>query len=329
MAIDVTDVVTEFGAYYLDAGQDTNDLLLPLRDGDDFYKDLTVYSRNKVGGAGSNSKWDRALVETERVMQGYKSTYSPTTDDGDIIALSTPIRTWKPDRTIVPSDNVHENWLQFLEEMDKEPVEWPFVRWFMEVYIAAQLQDDMNSVSYAGIYVAPPASNSTPGALLESVDGIEKELLIHIASGLITPVANGAVDALTDSEYCEYVEDFVKQVNPRILKKMCMLKLSHTNYMRYRRGYRDLHGKELDFTGQKGTIIDSKIEIKGYIAMEGSERLYLTEKGNDKKVLPLKNEMGKIWLQADKYGINILGHGKVAFDFADPRLVACNDLGIS
>jgi hypothetical protein len=328
MAIDVSDIVSEFGAYYLNSGQDVNDLLLPLRTGDDFYADLAVYSKKNVGDSGSNSKWDRALTETEGVLQPWKSDYSPTTDSGDLLGLSTPIRTWKPDRTIVPSDMVHENWLQFLEDMDKEPVEWPFVRWFMQVYIVDQLKEDMNLTSYNGIYAAP-AGGATPGDMDTTVDGFEKMLLRHIASGYITPIANGAVDTLTDSEYCEYVEDFVKQVNPRLLKKGCVLKFSHTNYQKYRRGYRDLHGKEMDFTGQKSFIIDSNVEIKGYLAMEGSERIYLTPRGNDKKVLPMKNEMGKIWLEPFNYTVKILGHGKVAFDFLDPRHVASNDLSIS
>lgn len=327
MSIDVTDIITEYGAYYLNSGQDVNDLLLPLRTGNDFYADLTVYSKKNVGEQGSNSKWDRALVETERVMQPWKSDYSPTTDSGDIIPVSTPIRTWKPDRTIVPSDEVHENWLQFLEDMDKEPKEWPFTRWFMEVYIMNQLVEDMNTVSYTGIYAAP-ASGSTPGALATSVDGFEKMILIHIASGLITPYSGGSVTGLTDSEYCEYVEDFVASVDSKLLKKNCVLKLSHINYMRYRRGYRDLHGKEMDFTGQKSFIVDSAVQIKGYSAMDDSERIYLTEAGNDKKVLPMKNEMGKIWLESAEYAVKILGHGKVAFDFHDPRKVACNDLGL-
>jgi hypothetical protein len=327
MSITVTDIITEYGAYYLNGGQDVNDLLLPLRTGSDFYADLTPYSKKNVGGEGSNSKWDRALVETERVMQPWKVDYSPTTSDGSIAPLSTPIRTWKPDRTISPTETVHENWLQFMEDMNVTVQEWPFVRWFMEVYIMNQLVEDFNTVSYTGIYAAPSAG-ATPGALVDSVDGFEQMLLTHIASGLITPIANGAVDLLTDSEYTEYVEDFVKQVDSKLLKKNCVLKMSHTNYMKYRDGYRDIHGKEMDFNGQTPYIIDSKVEIKGYSAMDGSERIYLTEKGNDKKVLPMKNEMGKMWLEAAEYKVKVLGYGKVAFDFNDPRKVACNDLGL-
>lgn len=321
--ITIANLVTDFGNYYINGGQDVNDLLLPLRTGDDFYADLAV--KSKKAAHEDDSVWRRALVDTARVVQPWKSTYSPTTTSGSIEPLATLIRTWKPDRTEVPSETLHENWLQFMEDMNYEPKEWPFIRWFMEVYIMQQIVEDMNTVSWSGVYSAVSAGTS-PGTLAQTVDGIKTKLAAHITAGWITPIALGSVTGLTDSQYCEYVEDFVAQISAKLLKKPCILKLSDTNVRKYRRGYRDLHGKELDFQGQKQMIVDTNVEIKGYQAMNGSQRMYLTEIGNDKKVLPLRDEMGKIWIEAQEYAVKILGQGKIAFDFEDPRKVACNDL---
>ncbi len=323
MAITVSDIITDFGAFYLNSGQDANDLLLPLRTGNDFYADLAIKSRKDA--QKDNSKWDRALVETGRVVQPWKSTYSPTTADGSIDAISTPIRTWKPDRTIVPTDVLHENWLQFLEDMDKEEKDFPFIQWFMEVFINGQTIEDMNTVAWSGVYSAVAAGTS-PGTLAQMVDGIKTRLAAHISAGWITPIANGSITGLTEAQYCEYIEDLVSQINAKLLGKPCVLKLSYNNFRKYKRGYRYLHGTESDFGGQKDFVIDTNIMVKGYQSMNGSERVYITQIGNDKKVLPLKNEMGKIWLESAEYAVKVLGHGKVAFDFEDPRLVACNDL---
>lgn len=320
--LNVADIITDFGAYYLNSGQNMESLLSPLRTGDDFYASLAKKSSKTANQ--DNSKWQRMLVETTRVAQPWKSTYSPT-DGGVQLALETLIRTWKPDRTEVPSEVVHENWLQFLEDMDKTPVEWPFIKWYMEVHILEQLLEDLNTIAWSGVYSAV-AGGTTPGTLAQIVDGIKTKLAAHITAGYITPIANGSISGLTDAQYCDYVEDIVAQVSGRLLKKQCILKLSDTNLRKYRRGYRSLYGKDMDFNGQKLFVVDTNVQIAGYMAMNGSERIYITEIGNDCKVLPLKNETGKIWLEAAEYSVKILGHGKIAFDFVDPRKVACNDL---
>jgi hypothetical protein len=320
--LNVTDIVTDFGAYYLNSGQNVNDLLLPLRSGNDFYASLA--KKSSKAAKDENSKWQRALVESTRVVQPWKSTFSPT-DGGSLVALDTAIRTWKPDRKETPSESTHENWLQFLEDMDKTPIEWPFIKWYMEVHIMEQIIEDMNTTAWNGVYSAV-AAGTTPGTLVQTVDGIKTKLAAHITSGYITPIANGAVGSLTESQYCEYIEDIVAQVSGKLLKRPCVLKLSDTNFRKYKRGYRALHGTDGDFKGQEGMIVDTGVKIEGYMAMNGSERVYITQEGNDVKVLPLKNEMGKIWLEAAEYDVKILGYGKIAFDFTDPRLVACNDL---
>jgi hypothetical protein len=90
-------------------------------------------------------------------------------------------------------DELEATWLGFLDSPEVDRKAWPFVRWYVEVYLIPQIKQDieLNEI-YQGVYAAPEAG--TPGAAGTSMDGLKITINRHIANGLISPIATGTVE---------------------------------------------------------------------------------------------------------------------------------------
>src|SRR4051812_28868898 len=133
MAITISDIITEFGAYYKAGGQGIKDLQTQIRtksDTDELF--VTIPTTDTVLRGGSTA------VTT--VLQAFQKAWTPLgnlTIEGQTITLL-PL---KIDVQEQP-DVLEQSWLGFLADGNLDRKQWPFVRWWLEAAILPQSRED-------------------------------------------------------------------------------------------------------------------------------------------------------------------------------------------
>ena len=122
MAITTTSIVSEYGAYYIDAGQNKNRLLSLLTQGRELEQYVTPIKSNdtifRLGNASFNS-----------LVQPFQKAF---TQKGGITIVPNEIRVYniKIDDEFYP-DEIKANWLGFLAAAKVDRKDWPLVKWLL------------------------------------------------------------------------------------------------------------------------------------------------------------------------------------------------------
>ncbi len=282
--MNIADIIAEFGSYYikndanmarlvkqLNRQSKTDSVLTP------FFTDDTIY-RASEGRMG-------------RVLQPFQKKWTPI---GTLTFVPVAIEMFKMkvDCEEYP-DDLEGTWLGFLagDEIDRK--QWPFIRWFIEVYLLPQALEDyeMNEI-YKGVFVAPVSG--VPGAAGTSMNGIRKAINDNVVSGRITPIVTGAMPTTDDTDLVDYIEHFVDSIDDRYADIPMQLAVQPKGERAFRRSLRAKYGKDTDFIQGTSTLIpETNISIVGLPSMTGSGKIWCTPKANalhlKKKTQNMKN----------------------------------------
>ncbi|RLD56269.1 MAG: hypothetical protein DRJ01_15465, partial [Bacteroidetes bacterium] len=134
MAITTTDIVTEYGAYYIDEGQNKKRILTMLSQGREIVNFATPIITDATIFRLANATF-RTLV------QPFQKTF---TQKGGVDIVPNEIRQYrfKIDDEFMP-DELYATWLGFLTSSNVNRKEWPFVKWLIEVYYKNQIDQDI------------------------------------------------------------------------------------------------------------------------------------------------------------------------------------------
>lgn len=280
MAITITDIVTEYGAYYLNHGQNTSNLSKVLHrpsvTAGYFATMPTTETVMRFGAA-----------EMDRALQPFQKAFTPI---GTLTFTPNPIDLFnlKIDKQEYPDDIV-KSWVGFLEGEGIDRAQWPFVRWMLEEHIIPQAIEDfeLNEV-YAGNYAAP--TPGTAGAAGTAMDGIGT--ILSDNSALVNTVTTGAPP--TDpADFCSYVEDFIAAFsNKEYRKRVDYIFMSEDNELLYRQGKDAKYNTNYAQETSGATIkYFPNASVVGLPSMGTSNTLWSTLKAN--RIRPLKKaEMG-------------------------------------
>lgn len=281
MSLVVTDVVTQFGAYY--------------KPGSDNQKNL----RNAIYKAGetasffqnrptSDTIWRGTYSSLSRIIQPFQKAFTPigtTTfkpNSFDLFKL-------KIDLQETP-DDLEDSYLGFLadvEELDRS--KWPFVRWWMEFQVMPKKEEDLESVEYFnGVFATP--TPGTAGDAGTSMDGLEKIISAYNTAGR-TNVGNGAISigtpATDAADWCTQVEEFAAAIPSQFRKKIDYIFMSLDLELRYKQGKREKYNMQYQLSNDLYNIEDyPNMKVRGLESHAGSELIWATIPGN--RIRPIK-----------------------------------------
>jgi hypothetical protein len=268
--MNITDIIAEFGSYYikneanmtrlvkqLNRQSKTDTVLTP------FFTDDTIYraSEGRIG----------------RVLQPFQKAWTPI-GTMTFVPVAIEMFKMKVDTQEYP-DDLEGTWLGFLAGDSIDRKEWPFIRWFIEVFLLPQALEDyeMNEI-YKGVFAAP--TPGTAGAAGTSMNGIRKAINDQITAGRITPIVMGAMPTTNDATLVTYIEKFVDSIDKRYWNIPMQLAVQESGERAFRRALRAKYGENTDFVGTTTLVPETNITIVGLPSMNGSGKIWCTPKSN-------------------------------------------------
>lgn len=295
--ITTTDIVTEYGAYYVDAGQNKKRLLSLMRQGRELTNYTTPIRTNdtiyRLGNAAFKS-----------IVQPFQKAF---TQKGGVEFTPNEIRVFnlKIDDEFYP-DEIKATWLGFLAANQTDRKEWPLVKWLMEVYYMQQIDRDMElNEYYNGSYSAPTAG--TAGADKTGMDGIKKQLQSGVDAGTMNSVSltGGVLHKDTVFDQVEEFTDKISEVYQGVEMNVFMSRYWYKKYMQDKRAqgfYQKTSDAQIDagidFTPQS---------VVPLACMTGTNDIFCTPKANFLHVTPETITKNKFKVEEAKRVVAVMG----------------------
>lgn len=270
MALAITAVVAQFGAYYLNQGQNLQRLYSLLRSPTTTESMFTPINTD-------DTLWRAAKTIFSRVVQPFQKAFTPL---AGVEFQPVEIRQFrlKVDAQEYP-DELEDTWLAFMDGPEIDRKAWPFVRWYVEVYLIPQIKQDIEfNEIFQGVYQAPQAG--TPGAAGTSINGLKMIINGHVQAGRTTPIVTGAL-ALTDPlALVEQFEAFADGIHKDYWDIPMMLGCSPTVARQFLRGQERKYGKNTGGGALDLTINKTNIKLQGLPSHRNTEKIWCTPVGN-------------------------------------------------
>lgn len=312
--MNVSDLITEFGAYYQNQGQNANRIYRTLR-----AQFVTQMLFTLV--LTDETIWRASKTTMTRLVQPFQKAWTPI---GLLTFTPAEIRMFKVkmDHELYP-DDIDATWLGFLASENLDRKEWPLVRWLVENEILPQIQEDleMNEI-YSGVYAAPTPGDA--GAAGTAMDGIKKVINDHITGGRITPIATGALE--TDAKlFVAQVEDWAKQINVRYRMRNMPVSMSEDNFELFREGYDLTYNVNYRQDTNNTKIRYKNLEVMGLPSMVGSNKLIATPKENAILLKKRSINENRVQLESEDRRVKMWTDFWIGIGYILPEVVFTND----
>lgn len=264
MAINKTDIIKEYGAYYK-AGSENEKRL----------KRLLLFGRETTKLA-TEIKTDDTIYQLGQskissLVQSFQKGFTPK---GDLTFTPNEIRLFhfKVDLEISP-DDISDSWLGFLESNSLTRKEWPLVRYIMESHFYQQIDDDMERlVYYKGVYVAP--TTGTAGVTSAAMNGLK----VQLQSSKVNHVTLAALEAST---IYDQVETFYESISEEYQGQKMIIAMSPSWRRKFLKDKRALGYYEKTGPDQIDDGIDfTPSNVIGLPSMAGTDDIWATPVGN-------------------------------------------------
>ncbi len=322
MAIDVSAVVGQFGAYYVAGSANQANLRNML------YKavETAQYFSNRPT---SDTIWRGTQASLDRVIQPFQKAYTPI---GTITFKPNqfPLFNIKIDKDETP-DDLEPTYEGFLADVaDNERANWPFVRWFAENHVLPRKDQDLEVNEYfSGVFATP--TPGTAGNAGTSMDGIRKVIRGYNTAAR-TNLGNGAiatgVAATSDSDFCEQVEGFVDGIPSLFRKQLDYIFMAPELYIKYKRGKVKKYGLQINYTsGSDKTNIEDyqNIQVIGLESHTGSGLIWTSLPTN--RIRPIKKAAlaDTLKIESAKRTVSLYTNWWEALNFEVPEFIFHND----
>lgn len=315
MPITVSEVVSQYGAFYVKGGQNEKRLLSSLTQG------------RQLPGFCTPMPTDETIFRLANptflsLVQGFQKGFTPK---GGATFRPNEIRLFhmKIDDEFNP-DDLTATWLGFLASMDEpERKNWPFVKWLVENYYKKQIDQDMElNEYYKGIYSVP--STGVAGVNGSSMDGIQKQLQDGVAAGTINSVNIGALNAATIFDQVELFTDGISEVYSGIAMNVFMSQYWYKKYMQDKRAqgfFTKYNANEID-----GGIDFTPLNVKPLAAMAGTNDIFCTPQANLLHCYSLSAGNKRFTLESSKRSVAVMADWWEGLGFGIDQAVWTNIL---
>ena len=291
MALTTTAIVQEYGAYYLNSGQNMARLQQLL-----FFKRESLKHFTPI--KTDDTVYRMAQGRISSLVQSFQKGWTPK-GDLEFTPNELKLHKMKVDFEVYP-DDIEDNWLGFLASNSLDRKEWPLVRYILESYIYNQIAEDLElNEIYKGVYTAPTAG--TAGAAGKSMDGLKKALQ-HADVNHDSTI--GALDGATIYDQAEAIFELVSERYQTTQMNIHFAPKWHRAFLKDKRslGYYDLTGPgsindSLDFSPSKVVGLPSMIGTNDWFVTPKTNAIHLTKKGEN---------AGKVKIEEAKRCVNIL-----------------------
>lgn len=191
-----TQIVSEYGQYYIKEGQNRSRLFRALQQ---MPVTLEKHARHI---RTTETQYRMANYKSGAVLQPFTTTFNPISNL-EFVPNKINLQKIKVNVRITP-DEIEDMWLGFMSgNTTRNKKDWPIVRFLMEEYIAKQIGEDReNNMVYKGIR---NDSGTTPGSCM---DGIKKQLMDG-ASNTDYPINTvSGIGALDENSIFDQIEAF-------------------------------------------------------------------------------------------------------------------------
>jgi len=316
--MDIADIITEFGAYYIknDANmtrlykqltytEKTASMLTP------FFTDDTIYRASEARIA--------------RVLQPFQKAWTPISQ-AQFVPVQIEMFKMKIDSQEYP-DDLEGTWLGFLAGDGIDRKQWPFIRWFVEVLLLPKAKEDYELYEiFKGVHANP--TPGTAGAAGTTIDGLRKAINTQVTGGRITPITLGAVP--TDpTDMVDYVEEFADGINKLYWDIPMQVAMTQANERLYKRGLRAKYGRDLDFTGTNAKIKETNLEVIGLPSMVGVGKIWCTPKENVLHLQKKTQNKQAIYIDSIDRLVKMFTDWWAGVGFIIPEIVFTNDVDLT
>jgi len=313
--MDVAAIVAEFGAYYINQGQNATRLVKKL-----YEKSMTEEAFTTV--VTDETKWRGGESTITRLLQPFQKTWTPT---GTFSAKPIEIDAFKLklDFEDYP-DDLEATWLGFLADANLDRKEWPIVRWLVEEHILPRMNQDfeINEI-FNGVYAAP--TTGTAGAGGTAMNGIKTIRNGHIADGRIVPISTGALET-NPLLFVEQMEEFVDSINTLYWNSPMQLNVSQQLERRFLRGFERKYGRNINYTGTGTQIDGTNITLVGRPSQNGSNILWATPKTNAVRLVKKSQNLNTVRIENVDRKVKLYTDFWTGIGFLIPEIVFTNDL---
>lgn len=271
MSVTVTDLKTEYGAYYENNPDNMKRLVSVIRQKAKTVEHATV----KVI---KDTIYKASKTSLGNIVQPFQKGF---TVRGDLEFTPATINLFKMkiDISMYPDDIV-ESYVGFLASIeDKERKNWPLIRYAIEEEIVPQIAEDLENNEYwAGVYATP--TPGTPGAAGTSMDGLKKIIDDGVTATEVQVVS--LTGGITTTNAMAQIEAFSDNIPDKFEGVPMIMAMSPANRKKYFRDKRNTQGGNTNYAeGNKLVIDDAEhIEIVGLPSMAGSDYIWCTPKKN-------------------------------------------------
>jgi hypothetical protein len=316
MALQITDVVAQFGAYYLNNGQNLQRLYALLRSVTNTESMFTPINTD-------DTLWRAAKSLFTRVVQPFQKQFTPL---AGVTFVPVAIQQFKMkvDAQEYP-DELEATWLGFLDGDDIDRKAWPFVKWYCEVYLIPQVKQDieMNEI-FQGVFVAP--TPGTPGAAGTSMNGLKKTINDHITAGRMTPITTGVFDTTAPDTVVEQMEAFADGIHKDYWNIPMILGCSESIARAFLRGQERKYGKNTGGGALGLTINNTNITLQPLTSHRTTNKIWCTPKANAVQLRKRIQNQTKIQVESVDRLLKFFTDFSMGIGFIIPEIVFTNDV---
>lgn len=313
--MDIADIITEFGAYYIKGSQNTARIYTMLRAN-------TVTETLFTPIVTDETLWRAAESVHKRILQPFQKAFTPI-DGAQFTPKEIRMFKMKVDDSQYP-DDLEASWLGFLAGSSVSRIEWPFVRWYMEENLIPQTKEDeeLNEIFW-GVRAEP--TPGTAGAAGTAMDGINKIIMDGQNDGSISTIATGA-PASDDEDFVDQVEAFADAINKKYWRTPMQLAMSEANERKYQRGYDKKYGRNTNNLGKDDTQVSkTNLTVVGLPSMIGSNGMWCTPKANAIKLLKRTENMNNFKIENVDRQVKLYTDYSTGIGFVINAAVFAND----
>jgi hypothetical protein len=314
MALVIADVVAQFGAYYINNGQNLSRLYQLLRSATNTESMFTPVNTD-------DTLWRAAKTIFTRVVQPFQKAFTPLAGV-TFVPVAIEQFKMKVDAQEYP-DELEASWLGFLDGEDIDRKAWPFVKWYCEVYLIPQIKLDIELHEiFGGSYVAP--TNGVAGPAGSSMNGLKKTINGHISAGRITPIATGALSE-DPATLVDQIEEFVDGIHKDYWNIPMMLGCSEEVERRFLRGQERKYGKNTGGGALDKQVNKTNITLQGLTSHRGTEKIWCTPKANAIQLRKRIQNQTKIQVESVDRLLKFFTDFSMGIGFIIPEIVFTND----